>query len=87
MPIVLDRSLCDSVPDCPAVRICDAEALRFDPVSGFILYDRQKCRDCGTCSNYCGMNAILHVPSEEEWLEVARLLHSQALASGQHEVH
>lgn len=77
MPVVVDYSLCDGVESCPAVRICDAEALFFDQVAGRVEYDNEKCRNCGTCANYCGMGAVLYAPTDEEWEEVRALMNGQ----------
>lgn len=79
MPILIDYSLCDSVQGCAAVSICDAEALYYQPATNRIEYEREKCRNCGTCANYCGMSAILHVPSEEEWEEVRAMMDTGGL--------
>ena len=76
MPILIDYNLCDGVEGCSAIRICDAEALYFDSAGGRVEYDKEKCRNCGTCSNYCGMGAILHVPTDEEWQEVKAMMES-----------
>lgn len=78
MPVIIDYNLCDGVEDCPAVRICDADALYFDSVTGRVEYNEEKCRDCGTCANYCGPNAVLHVPTEEEWLEIMAMTQEQS---------
>jgi TPP-dependent indolepyruvate ferredoxin oxidoreductase alpha subunit len=77
MPVIIDYNLCDGIEGCPSIRICDAEALYFDPVSHRVEYDKAKCRDCGTCSNYCGMGAVLHAATEEEWNELRGLMESQ----------
>ena len=77
MPVIIDYNLCDGVQDCAAIRMCDAEALFFDASTGRIEYDKGKCRNCGTCANYCGPSAILHVPSEEEWEEIRAMTDAQ----------
>jgi len=74
MPIAVDYNLCDGVQDCPAVKICDAEALHFDRATGRVEYDREKCRNCGTCANYCRPGAVMYVETDEEWLELRALL-------------
>lgn len=74
MPILLDYNLCDGVDGCPAVRICDAEALYFDATTSRVEYDKEKCRNCGTCVNYCGMSAVMYAPTEEEWEEIRSLM-------------
>ncbi len=74
MPILLDYNLCDGVEGCPAVSICDADALYFDSRTRRVEYDKEKCRNCGTCANYCGPSAVLHVPTEEEWEEIRALM-------------
>lgn len=74
MPVVVDYSICDNAEGCPAVSICDAGALYFDTKKRRVGYDREKCRDCGTCMNYCGPAAVMHVPSEEEWQQLRAMV-------------
>ena len=74
MPVVVDYSLCDGVEGCPAVKICDAGALYFDRDTGRVEYDRERCRNCGTCAHYCGPGAVMHVATDEEWRELQALL-------------
>ncbi len=74
MPVVVDYNLCDGVEGCPAVSICDAEALFFDPATKTVKYDLDKCRDCGTCANYCAPGAVMHAGTREEWEELRTLV-------------
>lgn len=74
MPVVVDYRICDGVEGCPAVGICDAGALHFDAAKGRVEYDRERCRDCGTCVHYCAPGAVMHVGTEEEWRELISLL-------------
>lgn len=75
MPVALDYHFCDGVEDCPAVRICDAGALYYDSQTRRVEYNRESCRDCGSCANYCGPGAVMHVATDEEWQELLLLLH------------
>ena len=77
MPVAIDYNLCDGVQDCPAVRICDAEALFFNSATRKVEYDLEQCRNCGTCANYCAPGAVMHAPTQEEWEELAALLGGQ----------
>lgn len=77
VPVLLDYTLCDGVQDCPAVRICDAGALYFDSSTGKVEYRKELCRNCGTCANYCGMNAVMYAPADEEWKELRSLVDGQ----------
>lgn len=74
MPVVIDYRHCDGVEDCPAVRICDANALYFDPATRRVEYDQDKCRNCGTCAHYCGLGAVMHVATDAERQELETLL-------------
>ncbi|MCL4465097.1 MAG: hypothetical protein M1401_03210 [Chloroflexi bacterium] len=74
MPVIVDYDICDSVEGCPAVMICDAGALYYDNSSGRVQYDRDRCRDCGTCANYCAPAAVMHAATEEEWQELKQML-------------
>lgn len=76
MPIVLDYKLCDGVEWCPAITMCDSDSLYFDKATGRVEYDKDSCRNCGTCANYCGMNAIMFAPTDEEWEELRTLVES-----------
>ncbi len=67
MPVVVDYTICDGVAGCPAVQICDAGALHFDDESRRVEYNKEDCRNCGTCVNYCAPGAVMHVETEEEW--------------------
>lgn len=66
MPIYLDRDVCDQNKDCPAAAYCVPLALQFDSKTGKIVYDKEKCKGCGTCLNYCGPGAIYLYNDEEE---------------------
>ena len=74
MPVAVDYHLCDGVEDCPAVMICDANALYFNRETHKVEYDREKCRNCGTCVHYCRPGAVMHVATDEEWQELRALL-------------
>ena len=74
MPVAVDYHICDGVEGCPAVTICDANALHFDQQTGRVEYDREKCRDCGTCVNYCAPGAVMHVETDEELQELLSML-------------
>ncbi|MHB1414952.1 MAG: 4Fe-4S dicluster domain-containing protein [Chloroflexota bacterium] len=74
MPVVVDYNICDNVEGCPAVAICDAGALHFDTETRRVEYDREACRDCGTCANYCAPAAVMHVATDEEWQELKTMM-------------
>ncbi len=66
MPIYIDRSACDQNKDCPAAAYCIPLALQFDPKTETIVYDPEKCKNCGTCLNHCGVGALYLYNDEEE---------------------
>ena len=74
MPVVVDYHICDGVEGCPAVTICDANALYYSSETGRVEYDLDRCRSCGTCVQYCAPGAVMHVETEEEWQELLTLL-------------
>ncbi|MFZ5641322.1 MAG: 4Fe-4S binding protein [Bacillota bacterium] len=66
MPIYIDRDVCDQNKDCPAAAYCVPLALQYDDKTGQITYDREKCKDCGTCLNHCGPGALYQYNDDEE---------------------
>jgi len=74
MPVAVDYHICDGVEDCPAVKICDANALYYNKETHRVEYDLEACRNCGTCVQSSGPGAVMHVETEAEWRELLALL-------------
>lgn len=66
MPVYIDRSLCDQNKDCPAASYCVPLALQYDEKAGTLVHFPDKCKNCGTCLNHCGLGALYLYKDEEE---------------------
>lgn len=58
MAITVDKKRCPENHPCPAIRVCPVGALS---QKGFNapLVDLIKCINCGKCSNFCPMRALI----------------------------
>lgn len=57
MPITIDKSKCPQNHPCPAIRVCSAQALTQEGYNAPEV-DKEKCIECGACSNFCPMGAL-----------------------------
>ncbi len=66
MPILINYNVCDGAEGCPSVQICTSNALTYDQGAKKVIYDRERCWNCGTCVNYCGQIALYFAETDEE---------------------
>lgn len=57
MSISVDKNRCPQNHVCPAIKVCPANALSQEGFSAPAV-DKEKCIECGACSNFCPMGAL-----------------------------
>lgn len=58
MALTIDKQLCPQNHRCPLLQICPVDAITQNGY-GLPVINDEKCIECGKCTRYCGMNAVI----------------------------
>lgn len=58
MALTIDKNRCPQNHKCPMLRVCPVEAITQDGY-GLPKIDPEKCIECGKCTKYCPMGAVV----------------------------
>ena len=55
---------CTQCEEAPCIKVCPANALARDEVTGAVLLDEERCLGCRLCTLACPMGAVFFVPEK-----------------------